>query len=55
MADAISKGDLATLREQWPGSVVSWIRDPVEDMDLGYKVLRDLERSGLGVVLLEAD
>ena len=63
LADAVSKGDLATLRQQWPerrlvelpDSIVAWVKDPVEDMELGHKVLRDLAGSGLAVVMLDAD
>ena len=57
------RGDLATLRSEWPdrtlvevpSSNVAWIKDPVEDMDFGHKVVRDLSGSGLGVVMLDAD
>ena len=51
LADAISKGDIDVLRKAWPnkrnlveipGSLLGWIRNPVDDIELGEKILGDL-------------
>ena len=60
LADAISKGDIDVIRKAWPNrrnlveipeSVVNWIRDPVDDMELGDKILGDLRVEGIEVVI----
>ena len=60
LADAISKGDIDVIRKAWPNrrnlveipeSVVNWIRDPVDDMELGDKILGDLSARGVEVVI----
>ena len=60
LADAISKGDIDVLRKAWPnrrnlveipGSLLDWIRNPVDDMELGEKILGDLMARGLEVVI----
>ena len=61
LADAVSKGDMIMIRRAWPRrslvelpeSIVKWVRDPVEDMDLGFRVLKDLEAKGLEVVAMK--
>ena len=48
------------LRKAWPSrrnlveipdSLVDWIRNPVDDMELGEKILGDLMARGLEVVI----
>ena len=60
LADAISKGDIDVLRRAWPfrrnlveipSSLLDWIRNPVDDMELGEKILGDLMARGLEVVI----
>ena len=60
LADAISKGDIDVLRKAWPnrrnlveipGSLLDWIRNPVDDMELGEKILGDLMARGFEVVI----
>ena len=60
LADAISKGDIDELRRAWPfrrnlveipSSLLDWIRNPVDDMELGEKILGDLMARGLEVVI----
>ena len=60
LADAISKGDINMIRNAWPNrrnlveipeSVVNWIRDPVDDMELGDKILEELNAKGMEVVI----
>ena len=35
-----------------PRSIINWVKDPVEDLDLGTKVLKDLEARGMEVVVI---
>ena len=51
VADAVSKEDIDVLRKAWPnkrnlveipGSLLGWIRNPVDDIELGEKILGDL-------------
>ena len=35
-----------------PRSIINWVKDPVEDLDLGTKVLKDLEAGGLEVAVI---
>ena len=60
LADAISKGDIDVLRRAWPvgrnlveipNSLLNWVRNPVDDMELGEKILEDLMAGGLEVVI----
>ena len=60
LADAISKGNIDALRKAWPikrnlveipSSLLSWIRNPVDNMFLGEKILEDLKARGLEVVI----
>ena len=61
LADAVSKGEVSVLQKEWPSSrslvelprsIINWVKDPVEDLDLGTKVLKDLEARGLEVVVI---
>ena len=60
LVDAISKGDIDVLRRAWPvgrnlveipNSLLNWVRNPVDDMELGEKILEDLMAGGLEVVI----
>ena len=61
LADAVSKGEVSVLQKEWPSSrslvelprsIINWVKDPVEDLDLGTKVLKDLEARGMEVVVI---
>ena len=60
-ADQISKGNLKEMRRMMPlrdragpcavpASIISWIRDPKEDMRLGQAILEELKRGGAEVI-----
>ena len=60
LADAISKGDIDVLRRTWPvgrnlveipNSLLNWVRNPVDDMELCEKILKDLLAGGLEAVI----
>ena len=60
LADAISKGDIDVIRKAWPKrrnlveipeSIVDWIKNPVDDMELGDKILEELKSKGMEVVV----
>ena len=52
LADMISKGDLAEFRKLMPNrylptmlptTLVNWVKDPVEDLHLGYRIAEELK------------
>ena len=60
LADAISKGDIDVLRRarpvgrnlvEIPNSLLNWVRNPVDDMELCENILEDLLTGGLEVVI----
>ena len=60
LVDAINKSDIEVLRKAWPvgrslveipNSILNWVRNPVDDMELGEKILEDLMAGGLEVVI----
>ena len=60
VADAVSKEDIDVLRKAWPNkrnlveipvSLLDWIRNPVDDIELGEEILVELKARGLEVVI----
>ena len=60
LADTISKGDIDVLRKAWPNkrnlveipvSLLDWIRNPVDDIELGEEILMKLKARGLEVMI----
>ena len=58
-ADALSKNDMARFREMIPdldllprpvpGTVLAWLEAPTVDMDLGRKIVLELDAMGVDV------
>ena len=60
LADAISKGNIEVLSKAWPNkrnlmeipvSLLDWIRNPVDDVELGEEILVELKARGLEVMI----
>ena len=62
LADMISKGDLVQFRQlmpgrrlvsELPGELVRWIKDPVEDLDLGWRIAAEMKGMIPTIVLIK--